>query len=569
MEAKILIIDDDDTLLTVTNKIFLHEGYEVVTATDYNKALALLDKTKVDLIFTDIILGARTGIDILNEVKNRKLACPVVLITGFPTVKTAAEAVRLGAYDYIPKPIKSQTLIRVAAAALKHKLIIDENLKYRLNLEAIFKSVKDAIITVDKEMNIIEINKGAERLFNVIAANVKGKAFKYMCNDTGIENAIIGTNKIKQPIEIRRLECKLNNHLPKRVVSITTYPFFDVYEEFNGCVLVLKDETRLTRLERDLNERRRFHNIIGESDVMKKIYSLIDILSNVPTTVLITGESGTGKELVADALHYNGERKDKPFVKVNCSALSESILESELFGHVKGAFTGAINDRKGRFETANGGTIFLDEIGDISSRMQTRLLRVVQEMEFERVGESSPTKVEVRIVTATNQDLRKKVQEGSFRKDLYHRLKVMQLNMPPLRERREDIPLLLNYFKKKLNDKFNKQIEGFSIDVQKIFMDYEWPGNVRELKNILEHSFVICCYPVISRDDLPFEFANIYEPQLDSPKEKSVFNRQAIVQALKKSGGNKAKASRLLGLSRWTLYEKIRKHKISDADWLQ
>jgi len=236
---------------------------------------------------------------------------------------------------------------------------------------------------------------------------------------------------------------------------------------------------------------------------MQKIFSLIEALASAQTTVLIEGESGTGKELAAEALHSGGERSGKPLVKLNCSALPESLLESELFGHVKGAFTGAVQDRIGRFQKAQGGTIFLDEVGDLSPRIQGQLLRVLQEREFERVGDSTPIQVDVRVIAATNKNLREKVRRGEFREDLYYRLKVVQIHMPPLREKREDIPLLVDHFRRKFNTVFHKGIEALSQDVMKAFLQYAWPGNVRELEHTMEHAFIHCQNTTITLDHLP------------------------------------------------------------------
>jgi Response regulator containing CheY-like receiver, AAA-type ATPase, and DNA-binding domains len=272
----------------------------------------------------------------------------------------------------------------------------------------------------------------------------------------------------------------------------------------------VRDETRLASLEGELHEPRRLHNIIGKSDTIQKVFSMIEILSDKPTTVLITGESGTGKRLVAEALHdYGKESANIPYVVVSCSSLSDSILESELFGHVKGAFTGAISDRVGRFEKAEGGTIFLDEIGDISDTMQLRLLRILEERVFERVGDSKTIKANVRIIAATNQNLRRKASEGKFREDLYHRLKVVEITIPPLRNRREDIPLLVEHFIEKLNVRLNKQIKSICPNVLKIFMDYKWPGNIRELYHTMEYAFITSNENMITINNLSCEFENI------------------------------------------------------------
>jgi transcriptional regulator with PAS, ATPase and Fis domain len=327
-----------------------------------------------------------------------------------------------------------------------------------------------------------------------------------------------------------------------------------------GAVLVVRDITLLRDLERELRERHQFQNIIGRSKKMQDIYRLLEDLANLETTVLITGESGTGKDLVARALHYSGQRAFKPFVTVNCSALTESLLESELFGHVKGAFTGAIKDKQGRFQAANGGTILLDEIGDISPLIQLKLLRVLQEKVFERVGESTPQKVDVRVIACTNKDLKEKVRRGEFRQDLYYRLKVVEVSLPPLRERLEDLPLLVDHFCRSFNERFKKHIEGISSEVLSRFMNYPWPGNVRELEHVMEHAFVLCHGPVITLEHLPSEISSSDKSEkitISKTRAKEPKQTQEILDALNKTGWNKAKAARLLGIGRRTIYRKI------------
>ncbi|MGR3317669.1 MAG: sigma-54 dependent transcriptional regulator [Candidatus Anammoxibacter sp.] len=565
MKPKILLIDDEEILLTTFKIFLLDEGYEVSTANDYNEALTSIAQTEFDLILTDILLDCdNTGIDILREVKTRNLTSPVVLITGNPDIETASEAVRQGAYDYICKPVGKDTLIHIAGMALQHKSLIDENVKYQANLEAIFRSVNDAIITVDSELFVLEINEAARKLCG-FSRDVKGKPANSLlkaCSERCYD-ALIETIKKKKPMEIYRIEW--NSHDRTRlIVNLATYPLLDSQKRTYGCVIVVKDETRLTELECMLQKRQKFHNIIGKSDKMQRVYSFIDNLADTQTTVLITGESGTGKELVAAALHKHKKMSNKPLVKVNCAALSDDLLESELFGHVKGAFTGAVNDRIGRFQKADGGTIFLDEIGDISNKMQLRLLRVLQEMEFERVGDSTPIKVDVRVIAATNQDLKKKIRLGRFREDLYHRLAVVELNLPLLRDIREDIPLLIDHFIKKFNEKFNKNILGISDDVQRIFMDYTWPGNVRELEHKLEHAFIFCYNPIITVGDLPVSFEGINRTKGYPLGEKRADDPKDVILALKNAGWNKAKAARQLGVTRRTLYLKIKKFNIQE-----
>ncbi len=562
MKAKILVIDDEEGIRFTFKKFLTAKDYDVDTAKDFDEAVSCVSENDFDLIFADIILKGKTGIDVLREIKKRKLNCPVIMITGYPNIDTASEAVRLGAFDYIPKPIQKDTLFHAIDVALQHKAVIDEKEKYRSNLEAIFRSVKDAIITVDKDLLVVEINEAAKTICG-LNRYVIGKTFNSLpgnCKRKCIDS-IKETINHKQSVEVNRLECQLKNR-KEQIISLNTSPFLNRQGIFSGAIMVIRDETRLTDLERELKERQQFHKIIGKSKKMQEIYSLIELLADVETTVLITGESGTGKELVAEALHFKGNRSRHPLVKVNCSALSENLLESELFGHVKGSFTGAIKDKIGRFQTADEGTIFLDEISDISPRIQIELLRVLQEKEFERVGDSTTMKVDVRVIAASNQDISDKVRTGDFRDDLYYRLNVMKVLLPPLRERREDIPLLVDYFIKKFNKKFNKEIKGISSDVQKIFMDYPWPGNIRELEHSLEHAFILCRHSTVTIDHLPTELTNFTVEALSFRNDGNADDPQAILQALKKTSWNKTRAAQLLGISRRSIYRKIKEYKI-------
>lgn len=325
-----------------------------------------------------------------------------------------------------------------------------------------------------------------------------------------------------------------------------------------------------TSLKRELRRKYAYEGIVGKSEAMQKVYSLIEKVADSDSTVLILGESGTGKELVARTIHYNSPRREKPLIPINCGAIPESLLESELFGHEKGAFTGAYSTRIGRFEMANGGTLFLDEIGDMSPALQVKLLRVVQERQFERVGGAKTLKVDVRIITATNQDLDKAVAERKFREDLYYRINVIPITIPPLRERGEDIPLLINHFFDVFNKKKCKKIEGISDDAMSLLMCYPWPGNVRELENLIERLVILKREGVITVGDLPEKFAPLEERPMVShmviPEDGidldtlvSEFETRLIYQALEKAGGVKSKAAQLLRMNRTTLVEKMKK----------
>ncbi len=562
MKAKILIIDDEEGIRFTFTKFLSAQDYDVTTAQDFNSAIACVSESDFDVIFADIILGGKSGLDVLREIKKRKISSPVIMITGYPNIDTASEAIRVGAFDYIPKPIEKNTLFHAIDVALQHKLVIDEKEKYRSNLEAIFRSVKDAIITVDKDLVVLEINNAAKSICG-LTRDVIGNEFNSIastCSKKCIES-LTETISSKQTVELNNLECQFNNRTGQ-IVTLTTSPLLDRHGIFSGAIMVINDETRITVLERELNERKQFHKIIGQSEKMQEVYSLIELLTDVETTVQITGESGTGKELVAEALHYKGNRSHNNMVKVNCSALSENLLESELFGHVKGSFTGAIRDKIGRFEIADGGTIFLDEIADISPKIQVELLRVLQDKELERVGDSVTLKVDVRVVTATNQDLAEKVKLGEFREDLYYRLNVMRVELPPLRERREDIPLLVDFFIKKFNQKFGKEIASISSDVQEVFMNYNWPGNIRELEHSLEHAFILCRLTTITMDHLPSELKTLNLKDTISYNDGKIDDPQVIIEALEKAAWNKTKAAALLGISRRSIYRKIKEYNI-------
>ena len=456
------------------------------------------------------------------------------------------------------------TAAQIITRAIENKRFEEELERHRSRLESIFSSVQDAIITVDTKMNVIEANKAAEKICGFKLDT--GQPFKDCtteCDQSCLE-VLQETLKTRTTIRDYQIECGHRDR-SKLIAMVNTSPLLDSGENFMGAVLVIRDITRLTHLEEELKERHHFQNIIGKSEKMQKVYNLLKILANQITTVLITGGSGTGKEVAAKALHYGGARANGPFVTVNCSALAESLLESELFGHVKGAFTGADRDKVGRFEAADGGTILLDEIGDISPLIQLKLLRVLQEKEFDRVGESNPRKVDVRVLASTNRNLKEAIRTGEFREDLYYRLNVIEINLPPLRERYEDIPLLINHFCEVFQKSYEKNISGVSDEVMQAFMNHAWPGNVRELEHAIERAFVLCRDQTIQLEHIPSEIrdytpAHIYKRL---PEDSNNDDPEAIRRALEKTDWNISKAARLLGISRWTLYRRFQKYNIS------
>lgn len=331
----------------------------------------------------------------------------------------------------------------------------------------------------------------------------------------------------------------------------------------------LKEENRLLResLGRHFDDRK----IIGRSPNMKSLLETVAQVAPTEATVLINGESGTGKEQIAGAIHYNSPRKDKPFIKINCAAITETLLESELFGHEKGAFTGADRRKDGKFIQASGGSLFLDEIGEMPLAMQAKLLRVLQEKELTRVGGEAVIKVDVRLITATNRNLSELVKNGGFREDLYYRLNVVMLNIPPLRDRRDDIPLLAQHFLETFSDKNRKQLKGFTPDAMDFLMKQEWPGNVRELMNAIERGVVLCRNQYLSQTDLSANtFTTHVQPESRQDEAKSEntiipleeVEKEAILNALEATGGNKSDTARQLGITRRTLHQKLKKYGV-------
>lgn len=460
------------------------------------------------------------------------------------------------------------TGFRVVSRDITDRINAEKELaENRTRLEAVFSSVKDAIITVNPDLCVTAVNSATKKICGISSKDILDKPFPQHSQQCSRACYSVLQQTVEQKTVLQRdhIECKskLRQH---QTVSISSSPLLNPHGTFLGAVLVIRDITRLKNLERELRGKHHFQNIIGKSKQMQDIYTLLEELASLDTTILVTGESGTGKELIAKALHNSGCRSDKPFITVNCSALAENLLESELFGHVKGAFTGAFNDKQGRFQAADGGTIVLDEIGDISPTIQLKLLRVLQNKEFERVGENISRKVDIRIIACANRNIKEKVKNNTFREDLYYRLKVVEIPLPPLRERIKDVPLLTDHFCELFNKKYGKNISGLSNAVLRQFMDYSWPGNVRELEHAMERAFILCRSTIIEMKHLPPEIRNSEKSPLKPlvkhfPPNQSQ-DAQDVLTALNKTGGRKNEAAQLLGISRQTLYRKIRKYEI-------
>jgi two-component system, NtrC family, response regulator HydG len=586
-DIPILVVDDEESLRH-TFKIFLkREGYgPIVLASNFEEAVGELTSKSFDLIISDIVLGGNTGIDLLKRIRELNISCPVIMVTGYPHVDTASEALRLGAFDYIQKPVEKEQLLKTSRLALQqHRLqqekqkAEEEKEKYRGYLDTLFRSVSDSILAIDKDMNIIKMNQAARSLMGAVNPEIQeGANLAIVCNGQTCDSLKIDAEKVlRSGIEIKEHRVEfVTDFQQQKVVSICISPLEDGRGGFHGVVLVIRDMT----IEQQSHSKQRssFHRMIGASAAMQTVYTMIENVGKVDSAVLITGESGTGKELATEALHLESHRKNRPLVKVDCTAIPENLLESELFGHKKGSFTGADQDRMGRILQADGGTLFLDEIGDISSIMQLRLLRFLQEKTFYPVGRDTAIQVDVRVIAATNVNLRQQVQQGNFREDLYFRLRVIDIILPPLRERTGDVILLANNFIEKFARQMGKSITGISDQAMELLSQYNWPGNIRELEHVIERSCVLCNGSTIAKDLFPHEIQypeqSIQDPTVpplqqntgyQSP-EHSLFTdplqgyniEDKIIAALKKSGGNKAKAARLLSIDRSTLYRKLK-----------
>jgi PAS domain S-box-containing protein len=436
-------------------------------------------------------------------------------------------------------------------------LLVD-TIASRENLMRVLDNLKEGIIAHDLQRKIYLFNAEAERVTGYSRQEVLGRD----CHDV-FEGPFCGSRCSfcdGGPVCVDRLEYPLTLTTKggaQRRVDFTATMVRDDNEQCVGVVASFRDMTDLMELQRRSGEIVQFANIIGGDRKMINVFQQIQDVAQYDFPVHLFGETGTGKELVANAIHNESRRGGAPFVPINCGALPEGLIESELFGHVKGAFSGAIRDKKGRFELADGGTVFLDEVAELSKPLQVKLLRFLQEGTFEKVGGEKTIDVNVRVISATNKDLKKEVRSNKFREDLFYRLNVIPIHIPPLRERKNDIPLLVDHFLKQVAERSGRPIPRLSESALPAILDYSWPGNVRELQNAVQFAFVKCKDMIITRDDLPLELRQMNEPigarrgpvkKLDIPSVRS---------ALSKTGGNKARAARELGVGRATLYRFI------------
>ena len=447
--------------------------------------------------------------------------------------------------------------------------------------KTVVDTIQDGIMIVDTKGTIVSVNRAFETITGHSIIEIIGKPCTILnCNACELVRGNIGKGPhwcgLFKKGKLRMQKCVMTRKNGDHIhVVKNASVLLDSKGNITGAVETITDitdliekETQIETFRRELEAEDRFHGILGTSAPMQQVFNMITNASESDAPVIIFGESGTGKELVARAIHKSGPRKNKPYVKVSCAALNESLLESELFGHVKGAYTGAFQSRTGRFEAAHKGDIFLDEIGDLPLSTQVKLLRVLEEKIIERVGDHRPIRIDVRIITATNKDLKQLVDQGAFREDFYYRINVVPIWIPPLRERTSDIPLLAESFFQRICLKSEKRIQGITNKALDLMIQYSWPGNVRELKSTLEYAFVACQGSMIGPEHLPPNILHMENPHKTSEPSSvglDEIKKQRLIDALQQSGGNQSEAARILGISRTSVWSQTKKYGIKPA----
>lgn len=440
---------------------------------------------------------------------------------------------------------------------------------------AILDTINDGVVTIDFNMRITSFNRAAERITGFSSQEAIGRpCVDIFCHGKNINMATcISDCTMKMAVTegrpITRKKTIVNRKGEILTISSTGTILYDLNGRAIGGMSTFVDITAFEKLKEECQGRKYIlGNVVGKSNKMMEIYNLIDSISDSRANVLIQGETGTGKGLIANAIHFSSINRSGPFIHVNCAALPENLLESELFGHVKGAFTGAVKDHQGRLELAQEGTIFLDEIGELSLALQAKLLRVVEEKTFERVGDSKTMKADVRIISASNKDLEKAIKDKSFREDLFYRLNVIPIKILPLRERKEDIPLLVNHFIEKLNFKMRKEVKGISSEFFDVLFKYQWPGNVRELENVLEFAFVHSKKNLLRIEDLPPNLRTfnkeIANNSISNKFRQKMPEKEILLKAIENCHWNRTKTAKYLNLSRTTLWRMMKKYEFTN-----
>jgi DNA-binding NtrC family response regulator len=565
--ARVLIVEDDQLVAVDLEGRLERLGYQVVaTAASGEEACAQVGTLQPDLILLDVRLaGPMDGIEAAQRMRQIWEA-PVVFLTAHCDAATLERAKQVEPYGYLVKPFMPSDLHAALQMAL-YKGAVDRALRdSHENLRAILDAQRHGTIMLDAQRHIRFASAAACRMAGRNETATLGRPLADLLPLSAEQAAALEVS-CGCPAERRaKLSLVLDADGPRpRSLEIE---ILDDPRHDGGSILFLYDVSPLVDLRRQLDAGASLENIVGKSPAMRQVFQLIQDVARVDSTVLIEGETGTGKELVARAIHGLGHRRDKPFVAINCAGLSEELAASQLFGHRRGAFTGAVNDQQGLFEAAQGGTLLLDEIGDLPMRVQTALLRVLEERAVLRLGESQARAVDVRVLTATHRDLVREVAEERFRRDLLYRVRVARVRLPALRERREDLPLLTRAFLADHAAATGKRVDAVSDEAMAILMEYDWPGNVRELRNGLEYAVIHMQTSILQADDLPPELLEILPLAEQEPADQDdagPAEADRLQAALRRAKGNRTRAAALLGISRATFYRRLRELGLDDA----
>jgi len=514
-------------------------------------------------------LGRWKGLELLEQAKALGKCPPVIMLTGEGDRALDLAAMEAGAVDFLDKAVFSAEAIRGGHAqalleralryALERQRIEDDLKARREQFRTVLNQLRLGVLIIDESQRVLFMNRVCGSWTETNADKPAKRTWRRLLGPDDETAEALARSLREETPSLERIP--LNFRSPSGRAFWTEVEVHIDPQNTNNRILFLYDVSEVHHLRARLNERSQFADMIGVSSAMQEVFNRVQRLASLETTVLIGGETGTGKELVARALHSQSARKQKPFIPVNCAGLSESILGSQLFGHRRGSFTGAVADQAGVFEAANGGVIFLDEIGDIPLSVQTSLLRVLQEREVTRLGETRPRKVDVRIIVATRRDLAKEVEKGVFREDLLYRIRVARVDLPPLRDRRADIPLLVESFIAKQAAIIGCPPPQIERGAMKTLIEHDWPGNVRELQNAVESALVMASEGRIRVQDLPPEIHG-HSPKIDWISDPKIMTRDRLLTALEDAGGNRSKAARLLGIGRSTLYRYLHQYQM-------
>jgi DNA-binding NtrC family response regulator len=619
---RILVIDDEVSTLKMLRLLLRTYGYTVLTAESGEEGLAVFRKEAPQIVLTDIRMPGMNGIEVLKELKNIDPEAEVIVFTGHGDMDLAIRSLQNEASDFINKPVQRQAL-EVALKRAEEKIGLRRQIRdYTQNLETKVAEATAELSWTCQQLDTLQnisrlvgeaasLSEIVEILQDRINSISRLKCYRILVIDSSgrsffspeesepgkIPSEFVDSLKTASQMrpltreEMEQIAFLFPEEHAKKMMVIPVYRGGDtpiafaligaptessgddipivslLLSQASGAIRrAALQEEELSALRVRAKERDRFGDMIGRHEKMARIYTLIETIADTEATVLILGESGTGKELVARRIHELSHRKKGPFVVINCAAFPQTLIESELFGYEKGAFTGATHARRGSFEVAHGGSIVLDEIGEIPLATQVKLLRVIQFREFQRIGSESITKVDVRVVAATSRNLRHEMEQGSFREDLYYRLHVIPIIMPPLRERMTDLPLLIRHFIEKLRVSTGKKVYSLTPDATSLLMRHGWSGNVRELENVIEHAFILAKGDMIRAKDLPAylkENMRVHYAREDALVEAE---KEHLVRVLNECSGNKIQAARRLRISRSTLYRKLEQYGLADKD---